>query len=142
MSTWSVALTTGLVTGSFTLTAAVLPRLVDSKADKACRADEKAERRRDEKKAAFAAYLAAAAELIGSSIDHEPGDELTARGHAAMQGVVNAAIAAELVSTVPELRRALAATFGLMGAPFDETSAFGEHMETIRTLMAADLAAE
>ncbi len=109
MSTWSVALTTGLVTGSFTLTAAVLPRLVDSKADKACRADEKAERRRDEKKAAFAAYLAAAAELV---------------------------------STVPELRRALAATFGLMGAPFDETSAFGEHMETIRTLMAADLAAE
>jgi hypothetical protein len=42
----------------------------------------KAERRRDEKKAAFAAYLVAANELTGSSFDRDSGGERTARGHA------------------------------------------------------------
>jgi hypothetical protein len=49
-------------------------------------------------------------------------------------------MAAELVSAVPELRRELGATVGLVGAPFGETSGFEEHMETIRALMAAELA--
>src|SRR5262249_4541350 len=130
MATWGVVLATGFVT----IMAAVLPMLVASKADKTRRAEEKAERRRDEKKAAFAAYLVAANELTGSSFAQESGGELTARGHAAVQGLVNAAMAAELVSAVPELRPELGATFGLVRAPFGETPGFGEHMETIRSL--------
>jgi hypothetical protein len=136
MATWGVVLATGFVT----IMAAVLPMLVESKAAKARRDEEKAERRRDEKKAAFAAYLVAANELTASSFDHDSGAERTAGAHAAVQGLVNAAMAAELVSAGPELRRELGATFGLVGAPFGETSGFGEHMETIRALMAAELA--
>jgi hypothetical protein len=136
MATWGVVLATGFVT----IMAAVLRMLVESKADKARRAEETAERRRDEKKAAFAAYLVAANELAGSSFDQDSGAPLTARGHAAVQGLVNAAVAAELVSAGPELRRELGATVGLVGARFGETSGFGEHMETIRALMAAELA--
>ena len=49
-------------------------------------------------------------------------------------------MAAELVSAGPELRRELGATFGLVGAPFGETFGFGEHVETIRALMAGELA--
>jgi len=136
MATWGVVLATGFVT----ILAAVLPMLVDSNAEKARRADEKAERRRDEKKAAFAAYLVAANELAGSGFDQDPGGKFTARRRAAMQGLVNAATAAELVSSVPELRREVAAALGLVGTPFAETSTFGERMDTIRTLMAAELA--
>jgi hypothetical protein len=136
MATWGVVLATGFVT----IMAAVLPMLVESKADKARRAEEKAERRRDEKKAAFAAYLLAANELTDSSVDQDSGGELAARGHAAAQRLVNAAMAAELVSTGPELRQQLGATVGLVGTPFGATSGFGEHLETIRALMAAELA--
>ena len=57
-----------------------------------------------------------------------------------MQGLVNAAMAAELLSAGPELRRELGATFGLVGAPFGEISDFADHLETIRALMAAELA--
>jgi hypothetical protein len=49
-------------------------------------------------------------------------------------------MAAELVSAGAELRRELGATVGLAGAPFGGTSGFGEQMETIRALMAAELA--
>jgi hypothetical protein len=136
MATWGVVLATGFVT----IMAAMLPMLVESKADKARRAEERAERRRDEKKAAFAAYLVAANELTGSSFDQGSGGERTARGHAAVQGLVTAAMAAELVSVGPELRRELGATFGLVGAPFGETPGFGEHLQTIRALMTAELA--
>jgi hypothetical protein len=138
MATWGVVLATGFVT----IMAAVSAMLVESRADKARRAEETAERRRDEKKAAFAAYLVAANELTASSFDQDSGVELTVRGHAAVQGLVNAAMAAELVSAVPELRRELGATVGLVGAPFGETSGFAERMDTIRALMAAELAHE
>ncbi len=136
MATWGVVLATGFVT----IMAAVLPMLVESKADKTRRAEEKAERRRDEKKAAFAAYLIAANELTGSGSDQDSGGPLTARGHAAVQGLVNAAMAAELISAGPELRQQLEATVGLMGTPFAQTPGFAQHMETIRALMAAELA--
>jgi hypothetical protein len=136
MATWGLVLATGFVT----IMAAMLPTLVESKADKARRAEERAERRRDEKKAAFAAYLVAANELTGSSFDQGSGGERTARGHAAVQGLVTAAMAAELVSVGPELRRELGATFGLLGAPFGDTPGFGEHLQTIRALMTAELA--
>jgi hypothetical protein len=136
MPTWGGVLATGFVT----IMAAVLPMLVESKAAKARRAEEKAERRRDETKAAFAAYLVAANELTGSGFDQDSGAELTARWHAAVQGLVNAATAAELVSAVPELRQQLGASFGLVGTPSGETSDFAEHMDTIRALMAAELA--
>jgi hypothetical protein len=136
MATWGVVLATGFVT----IMAAVLPMLVESKAAKARRDEEKAEHRRDEKKAAFAAYLVAANELTGSGFDQDSGGELTARGHAAVEGLVNAAMAAELVTAGPELRRELGATVGLVCAPFGETSGFAEHMDTIRALMAAELA--
>jgi hypothetical protein len=138
MSTWGVVLATGLVT----VLAAILPRLVDSRTDEAHRTAEKAERRREEKKAAFATFLVAASELVGASISHEPGDPLTTRAHAAMQGVASAAFAVELVSTIPDLREAAMASVGLMGSPFDGSSAFGENMETIRDLMTTELAAE
>jgi hypothetical protein len=49
-------------------------------------------------------------------------------------------MAAELVSAVPELRRELEATLGLVGTSFGETLGFAEHMETIRVLTAAELA--
>jgi hypothetical protein len=78
MLTWGVVIATGFVT----ITAAMLPMLVEPKAAKARRAEVKAERRRDEKKAAFAAYLVAANELTGSSFDRDSGGERTARGHA------------------------------------------------------------
>jgi hypothetical protein len=94
MATWGVVLATGFVT----IMAAVSAMLVESRADKARRAEETAERRRDEKKAAFAAYLVAANELTASSFDQDSGVELTVRGHAAVQGLVNAAMASELVS--------------------------------------------
>jgi hypothetical protein len=136
MATWGVVLATGFVT----IMAAILPMLVESTADKARRTEEKAERRRDEKKAAFAAYLVAANELTGSSFDQDFGGVLTARGHASVQGFVNAAVAAELVSAGPQLRQQLGATARLVGTPFGATSGFGEHLETIRALMAAELA--
>jgi hypothetical protein len=136
MATWGVVLATGFVA----ILAAVLPMLVQSTADKARRADAKAERRRDEKKAAFAAYLVAANELTGSGFDQGSSGSLTARGHASVQRFVNAAVAAELVGAGSELRQQLGATVGLVGAPFGEVSGFGEHLETIRTLMAAELA--
>jgi hypothetical protein len=136
MATWGVVLATGFVT----IMAAVLPMLVESKAAKARRDEERAERRRDEKKAAFAAYLVAANQLAGSSFDQDFGGPLSARGHAAVQGLVNAAMAAELVSAGAELRRELGATVGFVGAQFGETSGFAEHLATICALMAAELA--
>jgi hypothetical protein len=117
MAPWAVVLATGFVT----IMATVLPMLVESKTDKARRVEEEAERRRAAKEAAFAAYLVAANELTGSSFGHEPGSELAARGHATVQGLVNAVMAAELVSAVPELRRELGVTVGLVGAAFGET---------------------
>lgn len=134
MATWGVVLATGFVT----IMAAVVAMLVDSQADKTRHAEERAERRRQEKKAAFVAYLVAANELTG--VDHDFGGELAARWHAAVQGFVNAAMAAELISADPELRRQLGTTVGQVGTAFGHTSGLDEHLETIRALMAAELA--
>jgi hypothetical protein len=101
MATWGVVLATGFVT----IMAAVLPMLVESKTDKARRAEEKAERRRHEKKAAFAAYLVAATELTGSSFDQDSGGALTARGHAAVQGL--ASIRGRVAGRTGDLHRLL-----------------------------------
>jgi hypothetical protein len=166
-ATWSTLLTIA-ATGTVAVIAAAAPTLYESKTDRIRRSADKGERRRDEKRLAFVAFLRAAGAamdnaagalgvttLVAAGATISPGEESTdfPTMRNAFMAITNAAMEVELLSSDELLRSEVAQsarlTVEMMTAILighsdaeGKMREFGDRLATIRTRMAYELAAE